>query len=56
MLQFSATAPVNPLARRKLDTGNLFTAAEETVIEFEDVTDSVSILDRIKSLFSANDQ
>lgn len=53
MLQFSATAPVNPLERRKLDAGNLFTAAEETVIEFEDVTDSVSILERIKSLFSA---
>lgn len=52
MLQFSATAPVNPLARRKLDAGNLFTAAEETVIEFEDATEKPALLTRIKEMFT----
>lgn len=37
MLQFSASAAVNPLARRKQADGNLFTAAEETLFEFEDL-------------------
>lgn len=35
MLKFSMTAKENPLAGRKLDPENLFTAAEETIIEFE---------------------
>lgn len=35
MLKFSASAKENPLASRKLDPENLFTAAEETTIEFE---------------------
>lgn len=35
MLMFSANAKVNPLSSRKLDPENLFTAAEETIIEFE---------------------
>lgn len=35
MLMFSANAKVNPLSSRKLDPENLFTAAEETTIEFE---------------------
>lgn len=54
-LEFSATANINPLASRKLSPNNLFTAAEETVIEFEDdiVADKSfsSILERITNLF-----
>jgi len=52
MLQFSASAPLNPLARRKLDAGNLFTAAEETVIEFEDLSEKPALFSRIKELFT----
>lgn len=54
ILSFSATAKVNPLASRKQDKDNLFTAAEETVIEFEEVTEpSPSLLARISAMFSA---
>ncbi|MEZ2587879.1 GPO family capsid scaffolding protein [Pantoea agglomerans] len=54
ILSFSATAKVNPLASRKLDKGNLFTAAEETVIEFEEVADvAPKLLERIAAMFSA---
>jgi len=53
ILSFSATAQANPLASRKQDRGNLFTAAQETVIEFEDVADPVpSLLERVKAMFS----
>lgn len=44
MLQFSASAEHNPLARRKLDKDNLFTAAVETLIEFEDVPEKPACL------------
>lgn len=54
-LEFSATANINPLASRKLSPNNLFTAAEETLIEFEDDTvvdkSFSSILERITNLF-----
>ncbi|MFK3878959.1 GPO family capsid scaffolding protein [Pantoea agglomerans] len=54
ILSFSATAKVNPLASRKQDKGNLFTAAEETVIEFEEMAEpSPSLLARISAMFSA---
>lgn len=54
ILSFSATAKVNPLASRKQDKDNLFTAAEETVIEFEEVAEpSPSLLARISAMFSA---
>ncbi|KAA5993441.1 GPO family capsid scaffolding protein [Pantoea sp. M_10] len=54
ILSFSATARVNPLASRKQDKDNLFTAAEETVIEFEEVAEpSPSLLARISAMFSA---
>ena len=54
ILSFSATATVNPLASRKQDKGNLFTAAEETVIEFEEVAEpSPSLLARISAMFTA---
>ncbi|OTQ80503.1 GPO family capsid scaffolding protein [Gilliamella sp. N-W3] len=54
-LEFSATANTNPLASRKLSPNNLFTAAEETLIEFEDDTVAdksfSSILERLTNLF-----
>jgi len=54
ILSFSATAKANPLASRKQDKDNLFTAAEETVIEFEEVAEpSPSLLTRISAMFSA---
>ncbi len=37
MLQFSASAKSNPLAGRKQNPENLFTATEETLIEWEEV-------------------
>lgn len=37
MLTFSASAAHNPLANRKQNPANLFTAAEETVIELEEI-------------------
>ncbi|EPS5929177.1 GPO family capsid scaffolding protein [Enterobacter hormaechei] len=52
MLQFSASAEHNPLARRKLDKDNLFTAALETLIEFEDVPEKTSLFTRVKELLS----
>jgi hypothetical protein len=54
ILSFSATAKANPLASRKQDKDNLFTAAEETVIEFEEVADAApKLLERIAAMFSA---
>lgn len=53
ILSFSATAKANPLASRKQDKDNLFTAAEETVIEFEEVAEpSPSLLTRITAMFT----
>lgn len=53
ILQFSAGASRNPLASRKLDAGNLFSAAEETLIEFEDAADpKPSLFSVIKELFA----
>ena len=52
MLQFSANASANPLARRKQDKENLFSAAEETIIEFEDVTEKPSLFSRVKEMLS----
>ncbi|WP_312414069.1 GPO family capsid scaffolding protein [Pseudescherichia sp.] len=53
MLQFSASAAVNPLARRKQADGNLFTAAEETLFEFEDLPEEKpSFFASIKALLS----
>ncbi|MGP2501085.1 GPO family capsid scaffolding protein [Pantoea ananatis] len=53
MLQFSASAGANPLANRKQHPDNLFTAATETVIEFEDVAaEKPSLFSRVSALFS----
>lgn len=54
MLQFAAQAPANPLAARKQSPGNLFTAATETTLEFEEMTTDTDkpLLDQIKALFT----
>ncbi|MEN5020985.1 GPO family capsid scaffolding protein [Pantoea agglomerans] len=53
ILSFSATATVNPLESRKQHKDNLFSAAEETVIEFEEVAEpSPSLLTRITAMFT----
>lgn len=56
MLAFAAGATANPLAERKQDKDNLFTAAAETVIEFEEVEDEPGIgaklLATVKELLS----
>ncbi|WP_261644416.1 GPO family capsid scaffolding protein [Erwinia mallotivora] len=54
ILSFSATASANPLASRKQHKGNLFTAAEETLIEFEEIAEAApSLLARVSAMFSA---
>lgn len=57
MLQFSASAKHNPLARRKQHPDNLFTAAEETRIELEELTeDRPSLFARVTAMFTKKDQ
>ncbi|MEN4525059.1 GPO family capsid scaffolding protein [Pantoea agglomerans] len=54
ILSFSASANTNPLESRKQHKDNLFSAAEETVIEFEEVAEpSPPLLARISAMFSA---
>ncbi|QDQ87664.1 GPO family capsid scaffolding protein [Alcaligenaceae bacterium SJ-26] len=51
MLAFTQKNPAgSPLTERKQDKDNLFSAAEETVLEFEQVEDSPSLSDRIAAL------
>lgn len=53
MLEFSAKAKRNPLAARKSSPENLFSAATEVTLEFEDLPDvEPTLLTRVKSLFS----
>ncbi|MCD8757488.1 replication endonuclease [Escherichia coli] len=57
MLTFSASAAHNPLANRKQNPANLFTAAEETVIELEEVQDEKpSLFARVTALFTKKEQ
>jgi len=57
ILSFSATAKANLLASRKQDKDNLFTAAEETLIEFFEETDAApSLLSRVKELFTRKEK
>ncbi|HDS1151327.1 TPA: GPO family capsid scaffolding protein [Pluralibacter gergoviae] len=57
MLAFSASAARNPLANRKTNPENLFTAAEETLIELEEVQDDrPSLFTRITALFTKKEQ
>ena len=54
ILSFSATASANPLASRKQHKDNLFTAAEETLIEFTEEADPApSLMARVTAMFSA---
>ncbi|MBK0000217.1 GPO family capsid scaffolding protein [Erwinia sp. S38] len=53
-LAFSAKAKASPLASRKLHADNLFTAAEETLIEFiEEADPTPSLMARVTALFSS---
>lgn len=57
ILSFSATATRNPLANRKQSPENLFTAAEETVIELTEAQDDkLSLFTRVTALFSKKEQ
>ncbi|EQB3641027.1 GPO family capsid scaffolding protein [Raoultella ornithinolytica] len=57
MLQFSASAKSNPLAGRKQNPENLFTAAEETLIEWEDVQgEKTSLFARVTAMFTKKEQ
>lgn len=57
ILTFSATATRNPLANRKQSPENLFTAAEETVIELAEAQDDKpSLFTRVTALFSKKEQ
>ncbi|MFP1827483.1 GPO family capsid scaffolding protein [Lonsdalea quercina] len=57
MLTFSASAAHNPLANRKQHPSNLFTAAEETVIELEALPDDKpSLFTRVTALFTKKAQ
>ena len=57
MLQFSASAKSNPLAGRKQSPENLFTAAEETLIEWEEVQgEKPSLFARVAVMFAKKSQ
>lgn len=57
MLTFSASAAQNPLANRKQNPENLFTAAEETLIELEETQDErPSLFARVTALFTKKEQ
>lgn len=57
MLAFSASAAQNPLANRKKDPANLFSAAEETLIELEDVPEEKpGLFARVSALFTKQRQ
>ncbi|HCB1983519.1 TPA: GPO family capsid scaffolding protein [Klebsiella pneumoniae] len=57
MLQFSASAKSNPLAGRKQNPQNLFSAAEETLIEFiPDEPEKPSLFASLKEMFSRKGQ
>ncbi|WP_053143680.1 GPO family capsid scaffolding protein [Erwinia billingiae] len=57
ILTFSATATRNPLANRKQSPENLFSAAEEAVIELTEAQDDKpSLFTRVTALFSKKEQ
>lgn len=60
MLQFAAGAQVNPLNDRKQRPENLFSAATEVSIEFEEVKNqrsySAGLLDTVKKLFTKQEK
>ncbi|MBD2783797.1 GPO family capsid scaffolding protein [Xenorhabdus sp. DI] len=59
MLQFSATAAANPFTARKQHPDNIFTAAEETVLEFIELpaeNEKLSLFSRIQEFFQKKQQ
>ena len=60
MLQFAAGAKVNPFANKKQRPENLFTAAQEVSLEFEEVKEpqsySAGLLDKVKNMFKTQDK
>lgn len=60
MLQFASTAKVNPLADRKQNPDNIFTASQEVSLEFEEVSEPKSftgdLVEKVKNLFKKTEQ
>ncbi|MEM5528058.1 GPO family capsid scaffolding protein [Gammaproteobacteria bacterium AS21] len=58
LLQFSSTAEVNPFTVRKLNPNNLFSAALEADLEFNDsdAPNEPSLLQKVKAMFSKSDK
>ncbi|MCL7759350.1 GPO family capsid scaffolding protein [Pasteurella multocida] len=54
MLQFASQAKANPFTSRKQKAENLFTAAVETEIEFEEIEEKqgFSVFEKVKALFA----
>lgn len=58
MLSFAAGAAENPLKAKKLRPENLFSAAQETTFEFEEVKESFTsdLVNKVKNLFKTQEQ
>ena len=60
MLQFASTAKVNPLADRKQNPDNIFTASQEVSLEFEEVKEQKSftgdLVEKVKNLFKKTER
>ena len=60
MLQFAAGAKVNPFADKKQRPENLFTAAQEVDLEFEEIKEpqsySAGVIEKVKQLFSKQEK
>ncbi|MCU4561648.1 GPO family capsid scaffolding protein [Acinetobacter pittii] len=58
MLSFAAGATENPLKAKKLRPENLFSAAQETQLEFEEVKESFAsdLYNKVKNLFKTQEQ
>ena len=60
MLQFAAGAKVNPFANKKQRPENLFTAAQEVALEFEEIKEpqsySAGLLDKVKNMFKTQEK
>jgi len=60
MLQFAAGAKVNPFADKKQRPENLFTAAQEVSLEFEEIKEqqsySAGLIQKVKEMFSKQEK
>lgn len=57
MLTFAAQSKINPLSARKVKDDNVFTAAVETLIEFNEEQEAKpSIAEKIKAMFAKKDR